>query len=135
MTRTLPEIVASALSGMSGRIWSSTSPFPELVPELGLELEPAAGAWEMSLAEGFAGAAVFAISRDESRDASRLGEEAFGLALEPATESAGSSPDCGATRAGALVDGAAEDSTRRPRILGNAMMDATTTSPTAIGMT
>src|SRR5690349_8077098 len=142
---------------MSGRIWSSTSPFPELAaglePEVGAEAElfdasmegfvsarnaagegEAAGAWEMSFAEGFAEAADFAESRDESRDASRLGDEAFGLAVEPGTESAGSSPDCGATRA-APVDGAAEDSTRRPRILGNAMMDATTTSPTAMGMT
>jgi hypothetical protein len=162
MTRTLPEIVASALSGTSGRIWSSTSPFPELVPELADALEPeegaeaelfdastegfasarstagegeAAGAWEISFAEGFTEAPDFAESRDESRDESRLGDEAFDLADEPANESAGSSPDCGATRAAALVDGAAEDSTRRPRILGNAMMDATTTSPTAMGMT
>src|SRR5215831_19287907 len=93
VTRTLPEMVARALSGMSGIISSSTSPFAEpalrLDPEAGelfvasggafvsvrsvaVEGE-ALGAWETSLAEDFAAVALDA-SRDESRPEAEEGE-------------------------------------------------------------
>lgn len=88
------------------------------------------GARETSFAEDFA-AAVF----DEFGEESRFGEEAFGFAARETSAFAGRPSDCGATRAAVLVDGAAEDSTRLPRILGNAMMEATTTKATASGMT
>ena len=70
---------------------------------------------------------------DESREESWLGDPEFGFARE-ACALAGRSSDGGATaRAVVLVE--AEDSTCLPRILGSAMIEATTTSPTAIGMT
>lgn len=151
VTRTLPEMVARAFSEASGRTWSSTSPFPEA--PLAEALEPGAelfavsgealvsvrsaagegeviGAWETSFGEGFA-AAVF----EESRDESRVGEEAFGFAARETSAPFGCSSDCGATRAAVFVEGAEEDSTRLPRILGNAMMEATTTKATASGTT
>jgi len=89
--------------------------------------DAAAGACEASLAEDFV-VADFTESRDESRpdwvDESRLGEEASGLAPEEATESAS-----------VLVEAEEEGATPRLRILGSAMMEATTINPTAMGMT
>ena len=95
--------------------------------------DEASGAWEPSLAEDFP-AAEFKDSPDEARpdlgdalrDDSRpeAEDEEFGLALGDASESAA-----------ALVEAEEDDPTPRLRILGSAMMEATTTKATASGTT
>ena len=150
-------MVARALSETVGRTWSNTSPVPAaLEPELagGAEAEAelfdasgegfvsvrsvagegeAAGACEASLAEDFA--VVVDESREDSRDAlrdgTRLGAPAVAFALDPAPAFTGSSL---ATRDAAFVE-EEEEPTPRLRILGSAMTEPTTTSPTAMAMT
>src|SRR5215831_4314075 len=134
-------MVASALSGMSGKTWSNTSPWLAPVPELAAdrlgasagvfvsvrraagEEEPAIG-WDASFAGGFA-AAVFSeslVAADE-------------LGFAPRETSAlvrGASGPGAVARDAALVE-AEEVSARRPRILGSAMMETTTKTATPSG--
>src|SRR5207302_3931688 len=147
-TRTLPVIVESAFSGTSGKTWSSTSPpledDPELVSEAVAELfdesaadlvsvrrmageGEAAGGLEISFMAGCA-AELFSVSR--------LAEVEFDFALRETSALEGRSSRSGATARALVFLGAGdEDSTPRLRNLGNAMMETTTKTPTATGMT
>ena len=76
---------------------------------------------------GFAGAAF---------NESRLAEDEFCFELREDSGLDGFSEDSGATAcAVALVEAEEEGSIRRPRNLGNAMMEPTTTTATASGTT
>src|SRR5215472_7082567 len=131
-------MVASALSGMSGKTWSSTSPWLALVPEdrLGASAavfvsvrgeageEESAIRWEASFACGFA-VAVFSESRVAADELGFAPRETSALVR-------GASGPGAVARDAALVE-AEEVSTCRPRILGSAMMESTTKTATPSG--